>query len=133
MPGAKGNPMCTQPARTALSSFDDLQQALIGIAPVQDNDVEILDEAAFPAGTDRLVYTAVFGGRPQGCGPLDHPDRGSQARRVPASIHDLYMAAGRGIYSNATAPAINVRGMTAGISQAIFRAAKADDCKNCSL
>jgi fructose/tagatose bisphosphate aldolase len=123
--------MCTEPARTALTSFDDFQQALIGIAPVRDNDVEILDEAAFRGElVDRLVYTAVFGE-----GDLKEAARwiirvaAPKLGAFPASIHELYLAAGRGAYANATAPAINVRGMTYDISQAIFRAAKANDCK----
>jgi fructose/tagatose bisphosphate aldolase len=48
---------------------------------------------------------------------------------VPASIHDLYIAGGRGEYAHATAPAINVRGMTYDNAQAIFNAAAKNDTK----
>jgi fructose/tagatose bisphosphate aldolase len=41
----------------------------------------------------------------------------------PASIQGLYEAAGKGIYSNKTVPAINIRGMTYQVARAIFRAA----------
>jgi fructose/tagatose bisphosphate aldolase len=123
--------MCSEPARTVLSTLDELQQSMIGIAPVRENDVEILDEAAFRSElVDRLVYTAVFGE-----GDVKEAARwiirvaAPKLGAFPASIHDLYLAAGRGDYANATAPAINVRGMTYDISQAIFRAAKANDCK----
>jgi fructose-bisphosphate aldolase class II len=40
-----------------------------------------------------------------------------------ASIHDLYLARGKGAYSNVTVPAINVRGMAYDTARAVFRAA----------
>ena len=40
-----------------------------------------------------------------------------------ASIHDLYIAMGRGDAGGFTTPAINIRGMTFDVSRAIFRAA----------
>ena len=56
----------------------------------------------------------------------------SSARRLaaekgirPASIHDLYLAMGRGEVGGFTVPAINVRMMTYDTTRAIFRAAKA--------
>ena len=123
--------MCSEPARTVLTSLDELRQSMIGIAPVRENDVEILDEAAFRSElVDRLAYTAVFGeGDVQEAARWIIRVAAPKLGAFPASIHDLYMAAGRGDYANATAPAINVRGMTYDISQAIFRAAKANDCK----
>ena len=75
--------------------------------------VEILDVAGFRDGLiDRLIATAVFGEGPE-------RDAARWVIRVaapalgawPASIHALYMAAGRGEYANRTAPAINVRGL----------------------
>src|SRR5688500_430822 len=42
----------------------------------------------------------------------------------PASIHDLYMARGRGEVGGFTVPAINVRGMAYDTARAIFRTAK---------
>jgi len=41
----------------------------------------------------------------------------------PASIQGLYEAAGRGLYSGSTVPAINIRGITYLVSRAVFRAA----------
>ena len=43
----------------------------------------------------------------------------------PASIHDLYMARGRGEIHGFTVPAINVRGMSYDTARALFRAARA--------
>ena len=45
----------------------------------------------------------------------------------PASIKGLYEAAGKGLYSNITVPAINIRGLTYQVARAIFKAAKKDD------
>ncbi len=42
----------------------------------------------------------------------------------PASIHDFYMARGRGEFSGFTVPAINLRGMTYDLARRIFRVAR---------
>ncbi|MDD5568237.1 MAG: class II fructose-bisphosphate aldolase [Candidatus Omnitrophica bacterium] len=42
----------------------------------------------------------------------------------PASIHDFYMARGRGEFGGFTVPAINLRSMTYDLARAIFRVAK---------
>lgn len=42
----------------------------------------------------------------------------------PASIHDLYMAAGRKEFGGFTVPAINLRSLTYDLARAIFRVAK---------
>src|SRR5690606_24513068 len=47
----------------------------------------------------------------------------------PASIHDLYMAAGRREYSNITTPAINVRGMAYDVARNIYQAMAATNTK----
>src|SRR5574339_540651 len=49
---------------------------------------------------------------------------GQKAGVRPASIHDLYMARGRGEVSPFTTPAMNVRIMSYDTGRAIFRAAK---------
>ncbi|MFC1903534.1 class II fructose-bisphosphate aldolase [Chloroflexota bacterium] len=41
----------------------------------------------------------------------------------PASIQKLYEAAGKGLYSGITVPAINIRGITYHVARAVFRAA----------
>ena len=45
----------------------------------------------------------------------------------PASIHEFYMARGRGEFSGFTVPAINLRSMTYDLARAIFRVAKNND------
>lgn len=42
----------------------------------------------------------------------------------PASIHEFYMARGRGEFSGFTVPAINLRGMTYDLARRIFRVAR---------
>jgi len=108
-----------------------VRRALDGVAAVRDETVEVRDAAAFRGDLlDRLVSTAVFG------------DKAAQAvsrwlirtavpalGAFPASINDLYLAAGQGAYAHATAPAINVRGLTYDVARTIFRAARATDNK----
>ena len=121
-------------AETQPPTWPDLPamlRALDGVARVDGDAVEILDEDAFRGDLlDRLIRNAVF---------ADDPVRAAArwliraaAPRLgawPASIHELYAAAGRGAYDHRTAPAINVRGLAYDTMRAVFRAAKANDNK----
>jgi fructose/tagatose bisphosphate aldolase len=121
-------------ATAALPTWSDVPAmlaALAGAVRVEGDGVAVLDEGAVREGLiDDLVRNAVF---------AEDPVRSSARwliRQVavglgafPASIHDLYVAAGRGEYANATAPAINVRGLAWDTMRAVFRAARAHDCK----
>jgi fructose-bisphosphate aldolase class II len=77
------------------------------------------------ADVDQLVRQAVFG-------TADEKERarwqiwemGQQAGVRPASIHELYMARGRGDVPPFTTPAINVRVLGYDTGRAIFRAAR---------
>ncbi|HET6764065.1 MAG TPA: class II fructose-bisphosphate aldolase, partial [Longimicrobiaceae bacterium] len=89
--------------------------------------VEVADEAAFRASAvDTLVRAAVFGA------DADERDTArwliAEAGRalgvVPASIHDLYMARGRGEVHGFTVPAMNVRAASYDTGRALFRAAR---------
>ncbi len=51
-------------------------------------------------------------------------DIGYKKGVYPSSIHQFYMARGRGEFSGFTVPAINLRGMTYDLAKAIFRVAK---------
>ncbi len=107
-----------------------IQQAVAhygGAVTVIPGGVAVHDSARLrgPA-TDALVRQAVFG---------THDEREAarwllweigQVQGVrPASIHDLYMARGRGECSGFTVPAINVRMMASDTARAVLRAAKA--------
>lgn len=54
-------------------------------------------------------------------------DAASKEGAYPSSIHDFYMARGRGEFSGFTVPAINLRSMTYDLARAIFRVAQKND------
>jgi fructose-bisphosphate aldolase, class II len=91
-----------------------------------DGGVRILDEARFKSELiDDLVYTVVFS--------PDSATRGAAAFLIcrgaaslgimSASIQSLYQAMGRKEIGGFTVPAINIRGITYHVAQAVFRAA----------
>ncbi|MCU1381761.1 MAG: aldolase [Acidobacteria bacterium] len=75
---------------------------------------------------DRLVWTSVFGkdAELRGAARFTLRTLAAAAGIRPASIHDLYMAMGRGDASGFTVPAINVRAMSYDTARAVIRAAK---------
>ena len=92
---------------------------------VLDGRVTVHDESAIAsAAMDKLVYTAVFG---------DSDDRedarwliweiGQAVGVQPSSIHDLYLARGRGETGGFTVPAMNIRGMAYDTARSLFKAA----------
>ncbi len=77
------------------------------------------------AAMDELVRRAVFGN------PAEREEArwviwevGQQAGVRPASIHDLYLARGRGEVPPFTTPAMNIRVLSYDAARAIFRAAR---------
>jgi fructose/tagatose bisphosphate aldolase len=76
---------------------------------------------------DRLVWTAVFGADPELRGTARWNIRMAAAAAGirPTSIHDLYLAMGRGDTGGFTVPAINVRAMAYDTARAVVRSAKA--------
>jgi len=92
---------------------------------VLDGRVTVHDESAIASpAMDKLVYTAVFG-------EADERDDArwliweiGQAVGVQAwSIHDLYLARGRGETGGFTVPAMNIRGMAYDTARSLFSAA----------
>jgi len=75
---------------------------------------------------DRLVWTAVFGADPElrGTARFNLRTAAAAAGIRPASIHDLYIAMGRGDTGGFTVPAINVRAMAYDTARAVIRSAK---------
>src|SRR3989442_3425651 len=75
---------------------------------------------------DRLVWTAVFGETAElrGTAQFNIRTAAAAAGIRPASIHDLYMAMGRGEAGGFTVPAMNVRTMAYDTARAVVRAAK---------
>ncbi|HJR17473.1 MAG TPA: class II fructose-bisphosphate aldolase, partial [Gemmatimonadales bacterium] len=76
--------------------------------------------------TDRLVWQAVFGtGDEREAARWLLWELGQVTGARPASIHELYMARGRGECGGFTVPAMNVRMLAYDTARAIFRAARA--------
>jgi fructose/tagatose bisphosphate aldolase len=103
---------------------------LFGDAVVRSGDgVEVLKPTALQGpAMDQLVWQAVFGRAPEVAAARWLLWELGQTTGVrPASIHELYLARGRGECGGFTVPAINVRMLAYDTARAIFRAAlKAD-------
>ncbi|MEP6508704.1 MAG: class II fructose-bisphosphate aldolase [Gemmatimonadales bacterium] len=102
-----------------------LEHLMKGAVTVEDGKVTIDDEAGIAsAQMDALVHTAVFGDQ-------DSKDNarwliweiGQAVGVIPSSIHDLYLARGRGETGGYTVPAMNIRGMAYDTARAVFRTA----------
>jgi fructose/tagatose bisphosphate aldolase len=110
------------------SSVADLTAALAGVAAIDGDRFT----ATAPPPTelvDRLAHTAVFGATPEIKGTARWVIlqlAAAQGIRF-ASIHDLYMAMGRGEAGGFTVPAINVRMMAYDTGRAVMRAARGLD------
>ncbi|MCB0077695.1 MAG: class II fructose-bisphosphate aldolase [Anaerolineales bacterium] len=104
---------------------DQLLEQMKDALRVDGDAVQVVDEAALRDKIDQLINQAVFGQ-----GLVRETARwliweAAQALGIkPASIHELYMAIGRGdVPTDFTVPAMNVRGINFVMSRAIFRAA----------
>ena len=92
---------------------------------VHDERVSVhRDSALASEGMDKLVRAAVFGDQEE----RDYArwliwELGQAVGVRPSSIHELYLARGRGEVHGFTVPAINVRGMAYDTARAIFRTA----------
>ena len=92
---------------------------------VKGETVIVVNEAALRANIDKLAHVSA----------LDDGERAAKARYlirmaalaldvIPASIHDLYLARGRGAFSAAwTTPAFNLRALPFDCARAVFRSA----------
>jgi fructose-bisphosphate aldolase class II len=107
---------------TVRALLDEVRDAV----RVTDGGVEVVSEDALRGSAiDRLAHAAALGDE-------DTRDAarwiiGEAGRRVgiaPASIHELYMARGRGEVSGFTVPAINVRAASYDTARALFGAAR---------
>ena len=112
---------------TIHDDLSGLLRRLDGAMRLHDTGVEVLDAQAIRSGLiDELAWTAVFGaGHARDAARWLIRALAPALGAWPASIHDLYMAAGRDAYSNVTTPAINVRGMAYDVARTVFRAAGA--------
>jgi len=77
-----------------------------------------------PDALDRLVWTGVFAdGALRDAARAAVLEQAKSAGVYPASVHELYLARGRGeVPTDFTVPAINIRGMAYDTARALFRA-----------
>ena len=82
-------------------------------------------EVVAPDKIDALVRDAALGADAQAKEKAQQSVRelASGCGIFPASIQGLYEAAGKGLYSGVTVPAINIRGITYDVARAVFKAA----------
>ncbi len=106
-------------------SVDELLRHLDGVVSVDRDTVTVHDEAALREKIDGLIQTAVFGeGLTRDTARWLIWEIARAVGIYPASIHELYMAVGRGdVPANFTVPAMNIRAMNYNSSRAVFRAA----------
>lgn len=106
-------------------TVDELTEHLGQAVAVKGDQVAVLDESLLRSKMDGVVYTAVFGeGLVRDTARWLIWEMGRALGIRAASIHELYLAVGRGdLPRNFTVPAMNVRAMNFNTSRAIFRAA----------
>ncbi len=109
-------------------SISQMSDALRPAATVHEDHVTVTNAAAVTSGlVDQLAWTASFGADAEIRGTARWVIRSLAANAGirPASIHELYLAMGRGDVRGFTVPAINVRAMAYDTARAVIRAAKA--------
>ncbi len=105
---------------------DQLRKGCASIIAFDGGDVLILDQASFQEKLiDDLIYTVVFSSDPAAQEAAAYLIRRGSAKLgiLSGSIQSLYQAMGRKDVSGFTVPAINIRGITYHVAQAVFRAA----------
>ena len=112
--------------------FQSVDEILAATASLGRTDGDTFVPSGGPADgalVDRLAHTGALGATPEIKGTARWIIRSVAAAKGirPASIHDLYMAMGRGEASGFTVPAMNIRVMSYYTARAAFRAAKAID------
>jgi fructose/tagatose bisphosphate aldolase len=108
-------------------SIKEMSDAVKPAATVLSDRVSVTEPGAVGGDViDKLAWTAAFGADADLKGTARWIIRslGAAAGVRPASIHDLYMAIGRGDTGGFTVPAINVRAMAYDTARAVVRSAK---------
>ena len=107
------------------SSVEELSRPRRRRRRINGDEIAVTGQAA-PELIDRLAHTAVFGAAPEIKGTARWVIRALAASRgiKPSSIHELYLAMGRGEAGGFTVPAMNIRMATYYTARAAFRAAK---------
>jgi len=107
-------------------NVDQLRKAWEGVLAVAGDEVRVLDEERLRVSLiDTLVFTAVFSPEKEVRDGARWLIRraGAASGIVSTSIQSLYEAMGRKEISGFTVPAINIRGLTYDVAQAVLRSA----------
>ncbi|WP_457639548.1 class II fructose-bisphosphate aldolase [Persephonella sp.] len=111
---------------TIAKNEEQLKEIVHSAVSCDEESITITDEKKLRESViDDLVYTAVF---------AEDEELKEMAKKVirkianeygavPASIHDFYMAMGRGEVDKITTPAVNIRGMTYDVARQMFKVA----------
>ncbi len=113
----------------ASEALDRLVKSLAGTVTIQDGRVVVQDAKRLPDRMNGLAYEAAFGDAQSKAAARWLIGEIAQALGIcPASIHELYMARGRGDCTcQFTVPAMNLRMIAYDSARAVFRAAKKID------
>jgi fructose-bisphosphate aldolase class II len=113
----------------ASTALDRILEALAGAVSRKGEGVSVLDEKALARRMDALAREAVFGDVETKASARWLIWEAAQSLGIrPASIHEYYIARGRGeIAKPHTVPAINLRMVTYASARSVFRAARARD------
>jgi fructose/tagatose bisphosphate aldolase len=106
-------------------SVYELRKTLVGSLGVAHGKVEVLDaEKLRREDIDTLVRDAVFGAEPvRSFARWLIWEAGQVLGARPGSIHDFYIARGKGLWQDRTVPAMNIRFTTYDTGRAALRAA----------
>ena len=112
------------PLSMSFASVEELVSAVSPVASIDGDSIKVTGQAG-PDLIDRLAHSAAFGATPEIKGTARWVIRALAAGRGvrPSSIHDLYLAMGRGEAGGFTVPAMNIRMATYYTARAAFRAA----------
>jgi fructose/tagatose bisphosphate aldolase len=110
------------------SSVEDLVAAVTPAARIEGDTITVVGTPA-PELIERLAHTSALGSTPEIKGTARWIIRSLAAAKGlrPASIHELYIAMGKGRTGGSTVPAMNLRMMTYDTARAVFRASKASN------
>ncbi|MBM4407772.1 MAG: aldolase [Chloroflexi bacterium] len=115
---------------TAAASVAELLRLLEGIARVEGERLVITDEAAFrDRATRDLAWTVAFSEDALAVEAARWViwEASQELGARSASIHELYMARGRGEVSGFTVPAVNIRAQTFDMARILYTAAAGQD------
>ena len=111
---------------TIAKSKEELLNIVQPAVKILETGISIKDENELRGKViDSLIYTAVFSQNDE----VKEEAKGlireiaNEFGAVSSSIHDFYMAIGRGEVDKITTPAINIRGMTYDVARQIFKVA----------